>query len=173
LAENVKNKMKLFRIIFSALSFSISSFAQIYTEKDVEVCNSKFELAVDKKLSDKPINEIISEIGKSFLGTDYEAFAIEKEGEEQLVINLTGLDCTTFLENTLTLSRCVRANKTSFDDYQKELTFIRYRDGKLKGYPSRLHYFSDWIFNNCKKGIVKDVTEEVGGEPIKFNVYFM
>jgi hypothetical protein len=165
--------MMSLKILIIALSISFISFAQIYSEKDVEICNSKFELAVDKNLADKPINEIISEIGRSFLNTEYEAFTLEQEGKEQLVVHLTGLDCTTFLENTLTLSRCVKKQKTSFEDYQNELTFIRYRDGKLNGYPSRLHYFSDWIFNNSQKGIIKDVTKEIGGKPIKFNVYFM
>ena len=165
--------MKLYAIIFLVLSFSVLSLAQVYTEKDVEICNSKFELAVDKKLSDKPISEIISEIGRSFLNTEYKAFTLEQVGKEQLVIHLTGLDCTTFLENTLTISRCIKKQKTSFEDYQNELTNIRYRDGKLNGYPSRLHYFSDWIYNNSKKGIVKDVTKEIGGKPIKFNVFFM
>lgn len=161
------------KIIFIALTLNVSSSAQIYTDEDVKICNSKFDLAVNKNLADKPINEIISEVGKSFLDIEYEAFAIEKEGEEQLVIHLTGLDCTTFLENTLTLSRCIKSNKTSFEDYQKELTFIRYRDGKIDRYPSRLHYFSDWIYNNTKKGIVEDVTKEIGGEPITFNVFYM
>lgn len=163
----------LSKVFILGLSFSVLILAQVYTEKDVEICNSKFELAVNKTLSDNPINKIISEIGRSFLNTEYEAFTLEQEGKEQLVIHLTGLDCTTFLENTLTLSRCVKAQKTSFEDYQKELTFIRYRDGKLNGYPSRLHYFSDWIYNNTKKGIVKDVTKDIGGEPIKFDVFFM
>jgi len=165
--------MNFFKGFLFVFGLSISTSAQIYTEKDVEICNSKFELAASKTLFDKPINEIISEIGKSFLETNYEAFALEKEGKEQLVINLTGLDCTTFLENALTLSRCIQKQKTSFEDYQKELTYIRYRHGKIDGYPSRLHYFSDWIYNNTKKGIVKDVTKEIGGKPIKFNVFFM
>lgn len=169
----INYQMTTFKIFFFVVSFVFSLSAQIYTDKDVEICNSKFELAANKNLADKPINEIISEIGRSFLNTDYEAFTLEKEGKEQLVVNLTGLDCTTFLENTLTLSRCVKKQKTSFEDYQNELTLIRYRDGKLNGYPSRLHYFSDWIFNNSQKGIIKDVTKEIGGEPIKFNVYFM
>ena len=170
---NVKGQMKLFRVILLVISFSTCILAQVYSEKDVEICNSKFELAVDKKLSDKPISEIISEIGRSFLNTEYKAFTLEQVGKEQLVIHLTGLDCTTFLENTLTISRCIKKQKTSFEDYQNELTSIRYRDGKLNGYPSRLHYFSDWIYNNSKKGIVKDVTKEIGGKPIKFNVFFM
>jgi hypothetical protein len=165
--------MKLINIISLLLFISFTNLAQIYTEKDVEICISKFDLAVNKNLADKPISEIISVVGKSFLETPYEAFAIEKDGKEQLVIHLTGLDCTTFLENTLALSRCIKKGKTSFKDYEKELTYIRYRDGKLDQYPSRLHYFSDWIYNNTNKGIVKDVTKEIGGEPIHFNVFFM
>jgi hypothetical protein len=147
--------------------------AQIFTEQDVEVCNSKFQLAVNKNLAEKPIADIIVEIGKSFIGTDYRAHGLEKDGDEELVINLTGLDCTTFLENTLVLSRCIKKEKTSFEDYQKELQLIRYRDGVIDEYPSRLHYFSDWIYDNEKKGIVKDVTKEIGGKKIKFKLDFM
>lgn len=149
------------------------TFAQIFDSTDIEICKSKFELAVKKDLSAKPINEVIAEIGKSFLGIDYEAFAIERDGEEQLVIHLSGLDCTTFLENCLVLSRCIKKSKTSFDDYMNEFTFVRYRDGKIERYPSRLHYFSDWIFNNTAKGLVKDISKEIGGEPIHFKVGFM
>ncbi|MFO7526542.1 MAG: DUF1460 domain-containing protein [Ignavibacteriaceae bacterium] len=147
--------------------------AQIFSDKDIEICNSKFELAVSKSLAEKPLNEIIAEVGKSFLGTEYVAHTLEQDGEEQLVINLTGLDCTTFLENTLVLSRCIKSGKSSFDDYQKELTFIRYRDGKIDQYPSRLHYFSDWIYDNTKKDMVEDVTNSIGGEEISFSVNYM
>lgn len=163
--------LAFFLIVFSLLSPKINS--QVFSEKDVEVCNSKFNIAVDKFLKDKPINEIIVEIGKSFLETDYIAHTLEKEGDEQLVINLTGLDCTTFLETSLTFARCIKKGTTSFEDYQDELTFIRYRDGKIDKYPSRLHYFSDWIYNNQQKSIVKDITKEIGGKKIKFAVDFM
>ena len=160
-------------VLLSIMFLSSNIHSQIFSEKDVEVCKSKFTLAVDKSLSEKPINEVIVAIGKSFLGTEYIAHTLEKEGDEQLVINLVGLDCTTFLETALTFARCIKKGKTSFEDYQNELTFIRYRDGKLDKYPSRLHYFSDWIYNNQQKGIVKDITEEIGGKKIKFNVDFM
>ena len=147
--------------------------AQVFSEKDVEICNSKFDLAVDEKLAEKPIGDVIAEIGKSFIGTDYLAHGLEKDGDEQLVINLTGLDCTTFLENSLVLARCIKKGKTTFKDYENELQFVRYRDGKIDKYPSRLHYFSDWIYDNVKKGVIKDVTEEIGGEKIKFKIDFM
>ncbi|MDZ7626135.1 MAG: DUF1460 domain-containing protein [Ignavibacteriaceae bacterium] len=154
------------------LSFSYS-YSQVFTEKDIEICSSKFELAVDKNLSEKPIGDVITEIGKSFIGTEYLSYGLEKDGDEQLVINFTGLDCTTFLENSLVLARCIKAGKTSFEDYMNELQSVRYRDGVIDQYPSRLHYFSDWIYDNVKKGIVEDVTEEIGGKKIKFKVNFM
>lgn len=147
--------------------------SQIFSESDVEICNAKFQLAVDKNLSEKPIGDLIVEIGKSFIGTDYLAHGLEKEGEEQLVINLTGLDCTTFLENSLVLARCIKKGKTSFQDYINELQLIRYRNGVIDKYTSRLHYFSDWIYDNAKKGIVEDITKEIGGKKIKFKVNFM
>ena len=164
----------MIRLTFAFIVFTFFNLkAQIFSEQDVEVCNSKFELAVEQNLAEKPIADIIVEIGKSFIGTDYLAHGLEKDGNEQLVINLTGLDCTTFLENALVLARCVKTGKTSFDDYLSELQFIRYRDGVIDQYPSRLHYFSDWIYDNVKKGILKDLSKDLGGEKIKFKVDFM
>jgi hypothetical protein len=166
----------LIRALLTIFIISLTNLilkAQVFSEKDVEICNSKFDLAVDEKLAEKPIGDVIAEIGKSFIGTDYLAHGLEKDGDEQLVINLTGLDCTTFLENSLVLARCIKKGKTTFKDYENELQFVRYRDGKIDKYPSRLHYFSDWIYDNVKKGVIKDVTEEIGGEKIKFKIDFM
>lgn len=161
-------------LTFLLVIFSISfSYSQLFSEVDVEKCDSIFQISVDKNLSQKPINEVLVEIGKSFIGTDYLAHGLETDGDEQLVINLFGLDCTTFVENVLALSRCVKEKQTSFEDYLEELQFIRYRDGIINGYPSRLHYFSDWIYNNVSKGIVEDITEQIGGTAIQFKLNFM
>ena len=151
----------------------IPSRAQVYSENDVEVCNSKFQLAIDSSWESLPIGDLIAEIGKSFIGTDYLAHGLETDSDEQLVINLSGLDCTTLLENTLVISRCIKNGKTSFEDYLNELQFIRYRQGIIDEYPSRLHYFSDWIYDNISKGVIEDITEEIGGEKIKFSLNFM
>ncbi|NWG28937.1 MAG: DUF1460 domain-containing protein [Ignavibacteriaceae bacterium] len=159
--------------LFLVFLFSSILPAQVFYEVDVEICNAKFQLAVEKNLAEKPISDIIVEVGKSFIGTNYLSHGLEKDGDEQLVINLTGLDCTTFLENSLVLARCIKKQKTTFEDYMNELQLIRYRDGVIDKYPSRLHYFSDWIYDNVKKGIVKDVTKEIGGEKIKFEINFM
>ncbi len=177
LMDDVRSSFKFKNLIcLSILIFYFNSstvYPQFYSEKDIEICNSKFQLAVEKKLARKPIGEIITEIGKSFIGTNYEAAALEKSDNEQLVVNFSGLDCTTFLETALTLARCIKSGDTSFQNYQKELTKIRYRDGIIDKYPSRLHYFSDWIFDNEKKGTIKNITKDIGGEPINFKINFM
>ncbi len=147
--------------------------AQIFSNKDVEICNAKFKLAANKNLESEPIGDVIAVIGKSFIGTNYEAHTLEKGKTEKLVINLTVFDCTTFLETDLAFARCIKEKKTSFEDYQKELEKIRYRDGKINQYPSRLNYFSDWIYDNEKKGIIKNISKELGGEPLHFDVSFM
>ena len=175
--SNVKGQRSKVFLIFAQLFFivitSSSLYSQIYSENDVEVCESKFQFAVSSDLSSKSINEIIVEIGKSFLGTEYAAHTLEQDGDEQLVINLTGFDCTTFLENVLVFASCIRQSKTTFEDYKKELTFIRYRQGIMDGYPSRLHYFTDWIYDNEKKKIVEDITKDLGGEELTLDISFM
>lgn len=165
-------RKKIFPILFLFGSLHISAQA-IYTQQDVDVCKSKFQLAVDKKLSERPINEVIIEIGKSFIGLNYSAFTLEKGDKENLVIHLTGLDCYTFLETSFVFARCIKEEKTTFEDFQNEVINIRYRDGKLKEYPSRLHYFADWIFDMNRRGIGKDITKEIGGKPYIKKINFM
>jgi len=175
--SNVKDQMsKVYTLIILLFIVFISlteCHSQVYSEADVEICNQKFQLAVKEDLKDQPINEVMVEIGESFLGTDYLAHALEEDGDEQLVVNLTGLDCTTLVENSIALARCIKQDSTSFKHYLDELQFIRYRDGIIEDYPSRLHYFSDWITDNVSKKVVTDETKELGGVPIKFHLNFM
>ena len=86
---------------------------------------------------------------------------------------MTGLDCTTYLETVVTLTRLAMKGKHQYSNYEYELENIRYREGKLDAYPSRLHYFSDWIYENEQKGIIKDVTEEIGGVAYENKPTFM
>ena len=94
---------KTLTLILIGFTYSIL-VAQIFSEKDIEIFDSKFQLAFKENLTEKPICDVIAEIGKSFIGTNYLAHSLEAEGDEQLVINLTGLDCNTFLENSLVLA---------------------------------------------------------------------
>jgi len=117
--------------------------------------------------------QFVLEIGKFFLGTSYVAGTLETKGGEHLVVNLRGFDCVTFVENVVALVWNIRSGKKSYEAFRKSLQKIRYRGGRLQGYPSRLHYFSDWIHDNEKKGIVKDVTAKIGGRPLKKVMTFL
>ncbi len=114
----------------------------------------------------KPINELIVEIGLTFLGTPYVAATLENGLDEKLVINLRELDCTTFVETCLALAQTVKLGKTDFESFTNELERIRYRDGIRNQYPSRLHYFSEWIHNNQIKNFI---SEEPNYQGVKIN----
>ena len=98
---------------------------------------------------------------KKMLGVPYVAGTLDGNDEEQLVVHLDQLDCTTFVETVLALTIAHNQSEgNAFTNFKNALTFVRYRDGKLDGYASRLHYFSDWIKDNEHKGILREVTSE-------------
>lgn len=146
--------------ISSALSYTIKH--NISDDYEKMKCRKKLA-SFDASLKDLPLNEVIAEVGKTFMGTPYVAGTLDQNpAGESVVVSITGLDCVTFVENCLIFSRLIKEGKTNFDDYMKELEKIRYRDGVNNGYSSRLHYFTDWIYDNEQKGIVKDITKEAG-----------
>lgn len=118
-----------------------------------------------------PIGALVAALGRTFVGTPYVPRTLDPPGPERLVVNLRAMDCVTFIENVLALARTLRTGG-GFPEFTRELQRIRYRSGRIAGYPSRLHYFSEWITSNDEKGIVTDVTRELGGvidaEPIGF-----
>ena len=148
-------------------------FAGFAQSQDQIICNRVFSYAFEHKLIDKPIGEVIGIVGRQFLGKPYEPNTLEQPGAEQLVVNLRSFDCVTYVENVLALARCVKKNRLSFDAFQQELQTVRYRNGYINGYAGRLHYFTDWIDDNQKKKILKDVTRELGGGPYHKTIDFM
>lgn len=140
---------------------------------DDEVAQKVFAMVAHRGMTGDPIGEIMVSIGSFFIGTPYVAHALEVPGSEHLVVNLRALDCTTFVESVLALSRCVRLGTPTFDAFTHELQRIRYRNGEIRGYPSRLHYFIDWVGDNEKKGIVKNVTRAMGGVTVTKPIDFM
>lgn len=93
-----------------------------------------------------------------FLGRPYVAHTLEVADPERLVVNTRQLDCTTLVENVTALTLCVRCKTFSFSDFKRTIQELRYRDGRLTDYTSRLHYFSDWINDNSRRGNVTDVS---------------
>jgi len=93
---------------------------------------------------------------RQLLGRPYVAHTLEGQPEEQLVVNLRQLDCTTLVETVAALTLCAQRGQTTFGDYTTMLRQLRYRGGVLDGYASRLHYFSDWIADNSAMGFVEE-----------------
>lgn len=115
----------------------------------------------------KKAGDILTVIGKNLIGSHYKESTLETGPAEILVTDLHAFDCVTFVENVLALSLCVMKDHVSFNDYRTTLERVRYRRGLRNGYPSRLHYFSEWITDNQQKGFVRDVTRSLHGRPQK------
>jgi hypothetical protein len=155
----------------SAQQSLIDSIA-VYTLEDKEIFDDYVKLFEPHK--DLPMNQLVMETGFYFLETPYVNFTLEvAKPEEKLIINLRELDCTTFTEVCLALARTIKSEEISFEKYAAELMNIRFRNGVLDGYASRLHYFSDWIYDNKRLGIVSDVTKKVGGINFPLTVNLM
>ena len=111
---------------------------------------------------------------KKMLGVPYVAGTLDGNEEEQLVVLVDSLDCTTFVETVLAFCIADKRGERDYEGFKKALTQIRYRDGILNGYTSRLHYFSDWIRNNEQMGFVKECTSETAcSQPKELCLDFM
>ncbi|MBN2437106.1 MAG: DUF1460 domain-containing protein [Deltaproteobacteria bacterium] len=139
----------------------------IFLPEDRKICEMHLKAARERGWSGKPAGELVVAAGSAFLGAPYAAGTLERKGPEELVINLRAFDCVTFVENAVVLAGLIRAGRTAFQDYAAALQRIRYRGGRCCGYPSRLHYFTDWLRDNGRKGIVRDITRELGGIPFR------
>lgn len=165
--------MKILSVTFIFFFFTAVCSAQTIT------CSPADKQAVENKLIEidglleNDFGKTMVAVGKTFMGTPYVAKTLEIGDIETLVVNLRGLDCTTYVENVLAFSLILEKGESSFEDFTKRLEKIRYKDGELEGYASRLHYFSEWIANNEKKGLLKDITGEIGGTEITKEINFM
>ena len=165
--------MKRFSIIICFLLSIFNCFSQQIT------CSTKDRQAFEDKiieidgLLELDFGTTIVAIGKTFKGIPYVAKTLEIGEVESLVVNLQGLDCTTYVENVLAFSTLLKNNTSDFDAFTKILEIIRYKDGQLDGYGSRLHYFTDWIRNNEQKGLLEDITAKIGGVALEKDINFM
>lgn len=112
-------------------------------------------------LASKPVTpgDAVVMFAEMFIGTPYVGGTLEGD-PEVLRVNLDQLDCTTFAESMMALAITVDEKRSSWRDFTYNLRNLRYRDGKVNGYPSRLHYIADWAVDNIHRGNFKDVTDQ-------------
>lgn len=146
--------MKRTLIYIIGVLLGVNAFAQVsYQRQDsVTVC---------RLLQEAPKDAGTLWFARQFLGRPYVAHTLEVNATEQLVVNTRQLDCTTLVETVAALYLCHRQGKRQWDDYLQQLRLLRYRQGVLDGYPSRLHYFSDWIEDKVQMTFVQEIQTPV------------
>jgi hypothetical protein len=120
-------------------------------------------------------------VGELAVGSPYEAFALEAylraggdpRTTEPLTLSLTHFDCVSLVESCLAVARVARAGGApSWDGFGREVERMRYRDGTRGDYTTRLHYFSEWIADGERRGLVRDLGRSLGGvedsRPLRF-----
>ena len=123
-----------------------------------------------------PAGELMVRAAGMFYGTPYKGGTLETV-PEALTVNLHETDCILLVETctamTLLLKNCTDGGTPSFEDFCAMLRTLRYRDGITDGYPSRMHYTSEWLLQAQDNGFLKEVTAELGGIPLNQVFSFM
>ncbi|MFB2835363.1 N-acetylmuramoyl-L-alanine amidase-like domain-containing protein [Floridanema evergladense] len=120
------------------------------------------QYAQEQNLSNLSMSEIMQEVAKSFLGTQYKANLLDQQKPETLLVTLDKFDCVLFVETVLAIARGIAVKDYSYQTFVNHLQNQRYRNGELPEYCRRLHYFSDWIIDNQNRGNVQNISLELG-----------
>lgn len=157
--------MKFTYILFILACLSINSFASkphvAYTDKDYR--SYQDYVSQFKTKSQLPLNKLLIETALYFKNKPYVGSTLDKNTAEEVTVNLNEFDCTTFVETCIALSRMIKSEDNSFDNFATQLESIRYRGGVASDYSSRLHYVTDWIYDNQKQGMLKNVSLSLNG----------
>jgi Protein of unknown function (DUF1460) len=135
--------------------------------------NQTLRIAKQDQLATKPFGMVVQAIARQYIGATYQAGLLDQSPTEQLFISLQRFDCVLFIESMLALARTVVANSRSPSTFAHQVKVQRYRDGDQQTYCGRLHYFSDWISDNERRGLVRNVTLALGGVPLRKPLNFM
>src|SRR5260370_5428373 len=134
-----------------------------------------FEMLVTKAEHDgwrsRPLGERMVLVGKALLGTPYRSFPLEIDDRiEAPSVDLLAMDCWTFYEIALGFSRMLELKSSGYTprDLLAMIEMDRYRGGHCNGlYTSRLHFLEDWIYDNERRGLVKNLSVSLGGVPMR------
>ena len=67
-----------------------------------------------------------------------------------------------------------REGKTRFADFCRNLQRLRYFDGRIAGYTSRLHYLSFWMADHRRRGTVEEVVLPTAlTRPLHIDLHYM
>ncbi len=164
----------IFTKTFTLILFSLISTLNLYSQStgreiDKEIYDRVTTLLRLEEHANKPINERLILAAQARLESPYVAGTLEQM-PESLVINIHETDCILFVESCLALVLNAATENPTFDNFSKQIQALRYRDGIIDGYTSRIHYTSEWIVQGEGNGYFKEITKELGG--VKSNQKF-
>lgn len=143
------------------------------TAQDSIIFNEMLQWWQVQSVDSSTWSQLIPTIASYWMGTPYVSNTLEKEGEEQLVVNLHEMDCTTYVEYVLAISTILNVEEPTWDDFTQALVKIRYRNGEIDGYNSRLHYFTEWLQNKVENGTLILISDSIGDSSLNSDVRFM
>jgi hypothetical protein len=137
----------------------------------------RFQAALQTALSHSEatdsIGPVMQAVGRHFRGRPYRTGTLDAPTTETLVARFDGFDCVTFVETALALARGAQASDTTYAGFARRLAEQRYRGGGPVGYCGRLHYFTEWITDNAKRGHVRRLGAQLEGRPLRDTLDFM
>ncbi len=178
LREKFHNMIKrlLSILIISATSVCAHAFSiealRFHCADDTVKINQMLHDAITNQ-SLKTQGQYMSFFADKLMSTPYVAHTLEGD-REYLTINVDQLDCTTFVETLVALTKAAVAKSPSWYSYASQLENIRYHSGHIDGYASRLHYISAWVIENANRGNFREITGQIpSSEAVVKSLNFM
>ncbi|MCU0750201.1 MAG: DUF1460 domain-containing protein [Akkermansiaceae bacterium] len=114
-----------------------------------------------------PLGERTIRVAREMVGTPYVNYTLEVDDRiESPVVNFKGMDCWTYYENALAISRMLTYKPGPYKpaDMLHMVEVERYRNGICTGnYLSRMHHLEEVFADNQRRGYATNITPRLPG----------
>jgi hypothetical protein len=145
----------------------------LLSSPDQKIFDRLMRRAIEQNWNQRSLGDNLQTIAEYFLGAPYAEHLLDQTSKETLSVSLREFDCVLLIETVLAMARGVVKQDYSDTIFTHHIQEQRYANGEIDGYCSRLHYFSQWIADNQRRGIVEDMTRSLGGIPLNKTLNFM
>lgn len=169
---SIYSKVFIYLSILFCCTIAYKVQAQVVYENEDSLIFERYinDMSKYRHLSE---TELLLKTAKYFIDSPYVASTLDVDTEEKLTVNLRAFDCTTLVESSLALIKTIKSDNHSFSEFCNWLKNIRYRTNTVKDYASRLHYTSDWMSENERKGLFTNISINLEGQLINKPINFM
>ncbi len=114
-----------------------------------------------------PLGDRTARVAKALNGVPYKNYTLEADDYiETPIVDLTGMDCWTYYENALAISRMLTYKPAPYkpEDMLHMVELERYRNGICTGnYLSRMHHLEEVFHDNARRGYSMNITPRLPG----------